>query len=60
MQSPPAPRDPLAAALALAWEMSARPLPGALADDALRKRKADDVAEEEAIVEIYKDALGME
>lgn len=26
---------------------------------ALRKRKADDVAEEEAIVEIYKDALGM-
>lgn len=27
---------------------------------ALRKRKADDVAEEEAILEVYKYALGME
>lgn len=27
---------------------------------ALRKRKADDVAEEEAILDIYKSALGME
>ena len=26
---------------------------------ALRKRKADDVAEEEAILDIYKSALGM-
>lgn len=26
---------------------------------ALRKRKADDVAEEEAIIEMYKSALGM-
>lgn len=27
---------------------------------ALRKRKADDIAEEEAILDIYKSALGME
>jgi uncharacterized protein (UPF0335 family) len=27
---------------------------------ALRKRKADDVAEEEAILDMYKSALGME
>jgi uncharacterized protein (UPF0335 family) len=27
---------------------------------ALRKRKADDIAEEEAITEMYKAALGME
>ncbi|WP_151720441.1 DUF2312 domain-containing protein [Gemmobacter serpentinus] len=27
---------------------------------ALRKRKADDIAEEEAILELYKQALGME
>lgn len=27
---------------------------------ALRKRKADDVAEEEAILDVYKYALGME
>lgn len=27
---------------------------------ALRKRKADDVAEEEAILDIYKSALGMD
>ena len=26
---------------------------------ALRKRKADDIAEEEAILELYKQALGM-
>lgn len=26
----------------------------------LRKRKADDVAEEEAVLELYKQALGME
>ncbi len=27
---------------------------------ALRKRKADDIAEEEAILELYKQALGMQ
>jgi len=27
---------------------------------ALRKRKADDIAEEEAIAELYKSALGMQ
>ena len=27
---------------------------------ALRKRKADDIAEEEAIIEMYKSALGMQ
>ena len=27
---------------------------------ALRKRKADDIAEEEAILDMYKSALGME
>jgi uncharacterized protein (UPF0335 family) len=26
---------------------------------ALRKREADDVAEEEAVLEMYKEALGM-
>lgn len=26
---------------------------------ALRKRKADDIAEEEAVMEMYKEALGM-